>query len=121
MNKNTFPQTITGLVMSGQNKGGQTGARTANLNPILAKHFTKGLYACDIKWQNHQYKGLLFFGQNSLSKKDCLEVHILNFSQDLYGQEIEVTIKKFLRPEIRFKNIEDLKKQIKTDIKLASK
>lgn len=109
-------QTIRGQVLPGQSLGRQTGFRTANLNPSLAKNLTKGLYTCTIGWQNQTYSGLLFYGQNSLSKTDCLEVHILNFSQDLYGQEIEITTKQFLRPEMKFKNLEELKKQIEYDL-----
>ena len=107
---------ITGLVLPGQNKGDQTGARTANLDIALAKDLDKGLYSCDIILNNQNYSGLLYYGYNSLSQQDCLEAHIFDFSSDIYGQEITVTTKKFIRPEIRFKNIEELKKQIKIDL-----
>ncbi|MFA6547959.1 MAG: riboflavin kinase [Candidatus Magasanikbacteria bacterium] len=109
-------QIIRSQVLPGQSLGRQTGFRTANLNPILAKNLTKGLYTCTVGWQNKTYSGLLFYGHNSLSQEDCLEVHILNFSQDLYGQEIEVTTKQFLRPEMKFQNLEELKKQLERDL-----
>ena len=109
-------QIITGVVLSGQNKGEQTGARTANLDITLAKDLNKGLYSCDIFLNNKNYSGLLYYGYNSLSQQDCLEAHILNFKEDIYGQEIKIKIKKFIRPEIKFKNIEELKKQIKQDL-----
>ena len=121
MTKENQLQIIHGQVLAGQNLGSKTGANTANLDLSLAKNLPKGLYACTVLWQNLQYPSLLYYGYNSLSQKDCLEVHILNFAQDIYGQEIEVTIKNFIRPEIKFNNLEELKKQIKKDLINAKK
>lgn len=115
------PQIIRGQVLPGQKLGDQTGAHTANLDLSLAKDLVKGLYTCTVEWQSQKYPGLLYYGHNSLSQKDCLEVHLLNFSHDIYGQEIEVVIKKFLRPEIKFNNLEELKNQIKKDLDEAKK
>ncbi len=114
-------QIIRGQILSGQNLGKETGARTANLALSLAKNLPNGLYTCTVIWQNLQYSGLLYHGYNSLSQKDCLEVHILNFSQDIYGQEIAITIKNFIRPEIKFNNLQELKNQIKKDLTDAKK
>lgn len=113
--------TITGQVLPGQKKGNDTGARTANLDPILAKDLPKGLYSCQVKIDKKEYSGLIYYGYNSLSKTDCLEVHILDFSDDIYSQTITVTTKKFIRPEKIFQNIESLKKQIDQDLKEAKK
>ncbi len=121
MIKKNQPQIIHGQVLPGQNLGGQTGAHTANLDLSLAKNLPKGLYSCIVKVQNKNYPGLLYYGYNSLKQKDCLEVHILNFSQDIYREEIIVTINKFLRPEIKFDNLKELKRQIKKDLALANK
>ncbi|EKD43471.1 MAG: multifunctional FAD synthetase/riboflavin kinase/tRNA-specific 2-thiouridylase [uncultured bacterium] len=115
---NKINKIITGTVLLGQNKGTLTGARTANLDTILAKDLNKGLYSCKVILDKNEYAGLLFFGHNSLSDKDCLEVHILNFDKDIYGKQINIVINKFLRPEIKFDNIDDLKKQIKKDLSL---
>lgn len=113
--------TISGTVLPGQKRSDETGARTANLDVALAKDLPRGLYACTVQIQQKTYDGLLYYGYNSLGKKDCLEVHILNFSQDIYGRKIKITTKKFIRPEIKFKNITALKKQIKNDISEAKK
>lgn len=121
MTKKNQLQIIRGLVEAGQNLGSQTGANTANLDVSLAKNLSKGLYTCTVNWQNRQYPSLLYYGHNSLSQKDCLEVHILNFSQDIYGQKIEIVIKNFIRPEIKFNSLNDLKNQIKKDLTEAKK
>jgi FAD synthase len=50
-----------------------------------------------------------------------LEVHILDFQEDLYGKEISIDFVRFLRPEIKFSEIKELQKQIDNDIKEARK
>ena len=45
-----------------------------------------------------------------------LEVHVLNFSKDLYGQHVHITFLKKIRDEVKFESIEALKAQIKKDI-----
>jgi len=51
--------------------------------------------------------------------KLCSETHILNFEGDLYGRRVPVRLLRFLRPELKFGSIEDLKKQIAVDISRA--
>ncbi len=121
MTKKYQLQIIRGQVLAGQNLGSQTGANTANLDISLAKNLPKGLYTCMVNWQNRQHPSLLYYGHNSLSQTDCLEVHILNFSQNIYGQKIEIIVKKFIRPEIKFNTLEELKNQIKKDLTKAKK
>ena len=48
-------------------------------------------------------------------KKRTIEVNIFNFDQDIYGEEIEITLKSFLRNEIKFEGLEMLKAQLKID------
>ena len=48
--------------------------------------------------------------------KLLLEVHVLDFSRDLYGQHVHITFLKKIRDEVKFKSIEELKIQIKKDI-----
>lgn len=118
---NFVPRTITGKVLPGLSKGKEMGARTANLDIALAKDLPKGLYACKVKIAKKKYAGLLYYGYNSLKKADCLEIHILDFSEDIYGQTIITTTTKFIRPEKIFKNTGSLKKQIAKDLKEAKK
>ncbi|MFV1995413.1 MAG: riboflavin kinase, partial [Verrucomicrobiales bacterium] len=48
-----------------------------------------------------------------------LEVHLLNWEGDLYGQDLEIRFLEFLRPELRFEDLETLKGQIADDASLA--
>jgi riboflavin kinase/FMN adenylyltransferase len=50
-----------------------------------------------------------------------LEVHLLDFHQDVYGQQLEVTFLRKLRDEQRFANLEELRAQIGRDIESARK
>lgn len=111
---------IKGLVTVGSQIGARLGFPTANLE-IGDKYYylRKGVYLVNVKIGNECYRGLANFGYNpSINKveKPRLEVHILDFNKDLYNQEIEVSLIKFIRDEKTFKNKEELIKQIKIDI-----
>ena len=54
-------------------------------------------------------------------KKILLEVHLFNFSGNLYNKELTVNFKKFIRKEKKFKNVKQLRKQIKIDLLTAKK
>ena len=54
-------------------------------------------------------------------KKLLLEVHLFNFSGNLYNKYLTVEFLKFIRKEKKFKNAEQLKKQIKSDLLIAKK
>jgi riboflavin kinase/FMN adenylyltransferase len=55
------------------------------------------------------------------AKPYSLEVHILNFNEDLYGQEIQVNFRKRIRDEVRFESPSHLIQQIQRDIQWAQK
>ncbi len=111
--------TIVGKVVSGQNLGNKLGAATANLDVKLAKKIPKGLYKAEIIIENKKYSGLLYYGYNSLSKIDCLEVHLFNFSEQIYNNDIEVATNQYIRPPKKYSDHEKLKEQIKKDILLS--
>lgn len=113
---------LSGLVLKGQGKGKQTGLKTANLNIEIAKQIKlkPGLYNCEVIIVEDSFKpsrfGLLYYGYNSLSQTDCLEVHIKNFDQDIYGLTLKIIIKKYLRPPKKFRTIKELSEQVKKDL-----
>jgi len=112
---------ITGTVIEGKNKGQEIGMRTANLLTARADKLPKGLYTCAVTWEGHSYQGLLYYGHNSLSGEDCLEAHILNFSGDIYGKNIEIKTDKYLRLPKKFKDTKDLMERTKKDLELIKK
>ncbi|PIT87419.1 MAG: EamA family transporter [Candidatus Magasanikbacteria bacterium CG10_big_fil_rev_8_21_14_0_10_40_10] len=111
---------LNGKVIAGLGQGEKTGLHTANLELSVATKtkMPKGLYTCALEIESKPYSGLLYYGYNSLTKKDCLEAHILNFSGDIYGQTILIITERYLRLPKKFASIEELTKQMKKDLKL---
>jgi len=109
-------QIISGVVLEGNKNGEKVGAHTANLDINLAKNIAKGLYSCKVDLNGVFYRGLLYYGINSLTNRDCLEIHILEFDGDLYGKNIIASTERYLRFPKKFKSVEKLSEQIKKDL-----
>ena len=80
-----------------------------------------GVYSVDVglKGSKGFYKGIANVGYRpTFGVSDInLEVNIFGFNQNLYNKSIRVLFKKFIRPEKKFKNINELKSQIIKDLK----
>ena len=116
---------IIGKVEKGRQLGKKIGFPTCNLDIkeyVLAK---PGVYAVNVKRRNSNLwiKGIANLGYRPTfnQKKLLLEVHLFNFSGNLYNKYLTVEFLKFIRKEIKFKNTEQLKKQIKSDLLIAKK
>ncbi len=116
---------IVGKVQKGRQLGKKIGFPTANIDIkdyILA---CPGVYAVKAKryGKNNYIKGIANLGYRPTfnGKKILLEVHLFNFSGNLYNKYLTVEFKKFIRKEKKFKNVDQLRKQIKTDLLIAKK
>ena len=116
---------IVGKVQKGRQLGKKIGFATANIDIkdyILA---CPGVYAVKAKryGKNNYIKGIANLGYRPTfnGKKILLEVHLFNFSGNLYNKYLTVEFKKFIRKEKKFKNVDQLRKQIKTDLLIAKK
>lgn len=80
-----------------------------------------GVYASRVKVGSRYYPAVTNVGIRPTVNKDSMrsETCILGFSGDLYGQNVEVSLVKYIRDEIKFPNLDELKKQIAKDIKTA--
>ncbi|MBQ8459685.1 riboflavin biosynthesis protein RibF [bacterium] len=112
---------IKGTVIKGRELGRTIGYPTANIiYPLDIVEPPHGVYDVDVEFPNGVIKrGLANFGVSPTVSNDgitILEVYILNFNEDIYGQELKVCFNKMIRPEIKFDSIEDLKLQIDFDI-----
>ena len=89
---------------------------------MLAK---PGVYAVRVSTKNNfkTLKGIANLGYRPTfnQKKILLEVHLFNFSGNLYDKHLSVEFLKFIRKEKKFKNINKLRSQIKLDLKIAKR
>ena len=114
---------IQGKVIKGQKRGRKIGFPTCNINLknyIMPK---LGVYSVIAETKYFKKRGIAnigyrptFNGQNLL-----LEVNIFGINKNLYNKEVNINFIKFIRPEKKFKGLEQLKKQIKIDIIQAKK
>ena len=116
---------IEGKIQKGRQLGKKIGFPTANIDInsyVLAK---PGVYAVKVKKKKSSkyIKGIANLGYRPTfnGKKILLEVHLFNFSENLYNKYLKVEFLKFIRAEKKFKNVDQLRKQIKVDLETAKK
>ena len=117
--------TVEGIVEKGRQVGKKIGFPTCNIDIkdyVLAK---PGVYAVKVLRKNNRkyLKGIANLGYRPTfnQKKILLEVHLFNFSGNLYNKLLSVEFLKFIRNEKKFKNVNQLKAQIKNDLNIAKK
>lgn len=104
-------------VITGVGRGKLLGFPTANLDKKNLE-MSHGVYLAKAKVDHQIYDALLFFGyKETFNEQVSLEVLLNNFSEDLYQKELEVNVIKKIREVRKFNNPEELKEQIKQDLK----
>lgn len=126
------PYTLTGVVVSGQQLGRTIGFPTANMQLPQDKFLPrKGVYAVRVSIfsetpneipQSHNL-GVMNIGNRPTvnGTRSSVEVHLFDWSDDLYGKTLAVQLVEFLRPEQKFPSLEALKTQIQLDCTVARK
>ena len=116
---------VEGIVKKGRQIGKKIGFPTCNIDIndyVLSK---PGVYAVRVFRKNNlkSLKGIANLGYRPTfnQNKILLEVHLFNFSGNLYNKHLSVNFLKFIRKEKKFKNVNELKSQIKTDLITAKK
>ena len=116
---------IEGVVQKGRQVGKKIGFPTCNIDIkdyILAN---PGVYAVKVLRKNNSryIKGIANLGYRPTFNQKILllEVHLFNFSGNLYNKYLSVEFLKFIRREKKFKNVNQLRAQIKTDLSIAKK
>ena len=107
---------IEGEVIKGNQIGRTIGFRTANLvYPPELIELPYGVYSVETTYGI----GIANFGMRPTinGSNAVLEVHILDFDKDIYGEDIRVEFNKMIRHERKFPSLEELKNQINEDIK----
>ncbi|MDA8956121.1 bifunctional riboflavin kinase/FAD synthetase [Flavobacteriales bacterium] len=110
---------IYGYVIKGKQIGRKIGFPTANL---LVEDSTKlipkdGVYSVDVLIENVKHQAMMNIGQSPTigANSQRLEVHIFDFDQDIYGQNIKVFFKERIRDEVHFESLDFLKEQLRKD------
>ena len=117
-----YHYSVSGKVIDGKKLGRTIGYPTANIEVDELKLLPKkGAYIVEVEVKNNFYKGMLSIGTNPTVNGDKLtvEVYILDFNQDIYGEEITVKFRDFLHEEIKFESLEKLIERLDEDKKLT--
>ena len=113
---------LTGTIVHGQAIGKTIGFPTANIqvNSELKLIPGNGVYAVAVSLKDSDYIGMLNIGNRPTvndSSDRTIEVHILDFSGEIYAEEITVKFIDKLRDETQFKDLQELQNQLKEDEK----
>jgi riboflavin kinase/FMN adenylyltransferase len=116
---------ILGTVVRGDQIGRSIGFPTANLAAHNEQFPPDGVYAVTAERNGQLLKGVVNLGVRptiaSATGERILELHLFDFAQEIYGEDIEVTFKQQLRGEQKFPDLDALKAQIARDAEAARK
>lgn len=116
--------TLSGEVIEGNKIGRSIGFPTANISIKDEEKIipADGVYAVKVKLNDQCFNGMMNIGNRPTieeTNKSSIEVHIFDFSENIYGLEIEIVFKAHIRKEEKFSDIDTLKKQLINDQKAA--
>ncbi|MGG9971671.1 bifunctional riboflavin kinase/FAD synthetase [Ferruginibacter sp. SUN002] len=112
---------FSGKVVEGNKLGRTIGYPTANIqiedeNKLIPGN---GVYAVEVQLQatSHKLQGMMNIGVRPTvdGKKRVIEVNIFDFNETIYGEKLTITIKKYLRSEVKFTDLDALKDQLAKD------
>ncbi len=114
---------IAGKVIHGDQLGHKLGFPTANLDTTGMLLPPSGVYAAQARVGSKTHRSVLNIGIRptiqSPTPSPRVEVHLLDFAGELYGQEMEITFADKLRDEQKFPSVEALREQIQQDVAAA--
>lgn len=114
------PFSVIGEVIHGKGLGKKLGVPTANIRPmdkyVIPK---KGIYMTYTVIDGKTYPSATNIGVNPTFDEVDLKIenHIIGFDDEIYGKQIEIFFLEYIRPEKKFDSVEDLKSQMKEDIR----
>ncbi len=115
---------LAGKVVLGDGLGRQLGFPTANLDVTALALPPKGVYAVQAEINGASHRAVLNIGHRPTIQEPKpqvrVEAHLLDFSGDLYGQELELVFVERLRDEKKFGSLAELREQIGRDIREAA-
>ncbi|MDI6850688.1 MAG: bifunctional riboflavin kinase/FAD synthetase [bacterium] len=115
---------VSGIVVKGAGIAKELGFRTINLEipdkKIVPK---KGVYAVIVSLRGKNFPGACYIGESPTLglSRFSIEVHLINFQGEVYGELATVQFVDFLREDIKFPSVEELKNQISKDVVASNK
>ena len=116
-----YPWFVSGEVVHGDKRGRTLGYPTANLRLDPACGLRHGIYAVRVGIGGKRYGGMANYGRRPMFDVGTvvLEVFLFDFSGDLYGRTIDVAFIDWIRPELKFDTVDELKRYMDEDSRLA--
>ena len=115
-----MPYFLTGQVVRGKQIGRTLGFPTLNILPGKNKLLPpNGVYYSQVRCRNRMYRAISNVGcKPTVTDEQVMgvESYLYDFDEEAYGEQIEVYLQKFRRPEQKFGSIEDLQCQLEKDI-----
>ena len=109
-----------GKVEAGNRLGRRLGMPTLNLYPVTEKLLPpKGVYYSRVLYENCIYPGITNIGYKptvNATSEISVETYLYDFDRDMYGKQIVTELLQFKRPEQKFENVQELKRQMERDI-----
>lgn len=108
-----------GIVIKGDQLGRKLGYPTANLQYLDSDkiHLGHGVYAAYAKVEDVVYKGMLSIGNRPTlaNSNERVEINIFDFDNEIYGENVRVIVKKYLRCQEKYSSLDELKTQLAID------
>jgi riboflavin kinase/FMN adenylyltransferase len=116
-----YPYFVTAQVVHGDKRGRELGYPTANLRLPPDCGLKHGIYAVRVGVGGARYGGVASFGRRPMFDTGAvlLEVHLFDFSGDLYGAALDVAFIAWIRPEMDFDSVEELVRRMDDDSRHA--
>jgi riboflavin kinase/FMN adenylyltransferase len=115
-----YPYRLSGRVVRGDGRGKMMGFPTANISPDSLRKIVpaRGVYVVAADVRGRRQYGMMNVGVRptvTAGVAETVEVHLFDFSEELYGDTVTVTFLRRLRDERRFANVEELVRQLGQD------
>lgn len=110
---------LTNTVVDGDKRGRQIGFPTANLRPPPRKLIpATGVYACFVRVRDQTHPAAVNVGVRPTfgGEELLIEAYVLDFSDEIYGEELTIEFVEYLRPELRFDDVDSLVAHVRDDV-----
>ncbi len=115
------PYRVSGEVVGGQQLGRTLGVPTANMALAPTNRLAFGVYAVRARLDERRLDAVASFGVRPTVNAGAplLETHILDFEEDIYGRQLRVDFVARIRPELKFRDLDELKAAMRADLAAA--